>query len=71
MALSVGMKAAAVLIFTGVVAPLVGLGLKRLTGGGRGGMGSMFKVMAISEPHLTELAGFREHEAAADKAALP
>jgi SAM-dependent MidA family methyltransferase len=39
--------------------------LKRLIGGGRGGMGSMFKVLAISEPHLTELAGFREHEEAA------
>ncbi len=37
--------------------------LKRLIGGGRGGMGSMFKVLAISEPHLTTLAGF-EHEGA-------
>ena len=27
--------------------------LKRLTDSGRGGMGSMFKVLAISEPHLT------------------
>jgi hypothetical protein len=33
MALSVGVKAAALLIFTGIVAPLVGLGLKRLTRG--------------------------------------
>ncbi len=31
--------------------------LKRLIGGGRGGMGSMFKVLAVSEPHLTSLAG--------------
>jgi hypothetical protein len=33
MALSVGGKAAAVLIFTGIVAPAIGLGLKRLTRG--------------------------------------
>jgi NADH dehydrogenase [ubiquinone] 1 alpha subcomplex assembly factor 7 len=32
--------------------------LQRLVGGGRGGMGSMFKVLAISEPNLTLLAGF-------------
>jgi NADH dehydrogenase [ubiquinone] 1 alpha subcomplex assembly factor 7 len=32
--------------------------LKRLTEGGRGGMGSMFKVLAISDPALTVLAGF-------------
>lgn len=34
--------------------------LKRLTGGGRGAMGSMFKVLAISEPNLTSLAGFAD-----------
>jgi NADH dehydrogenase [ubiquinone] 1 alpha subcomplex assembly factor 7 len=34
--------------------------LKRLIGGGRGGMGSMFKVLAVSEPQLTTLAGFGE-----------
>jgi NADH dehydrogenase [ubiquinone] 1 alpha subcomplex assembly factor 7 len=34
--------------------------LKRLVGGGRGGMGSMFKVLAVSEPHLVTLAGFEE-----------
>ena len=34
--------------------------LKRLIGGGRGGMGSMFKVLAISEPNLTTLAGFSD-----------
>jgi NADH dehydrogenase [ubiquinone] 1 alpha subcomplex assembly factor 7 len=38
--------------------------LKRLIGGGRGGMGSMFKVLAISEPHLTSLAGFSDEEPA-------
>jgi NADH dehydrogenase [ubiquinone] 1 alpha subcomplex assembly factor 7 len=34
--------------------------MKRLVGGGRGGMGSMFKVLAVSEPHLAGLAGFEE-----------
>ncbi|HYW64415.1 MAG TPA: SAM-dependent methyltransferase, partial [Bradyrhizobium sp.] len=34
--------------------------LKRLIGGGRGGMGSMFKVLAVSEPRLTSLAGFED-----------
>jgi SAM-dependent MidA family methyltransferase len=34
--------------------------LKRLTEGGRGGMGSMFKVLAISDPALTVLAGFAD-----------
>jgi NADH dehydrogenase [ubiquinone] 1 alpha subcomplex assembly factor 7 len=34
--------------------------LKRLIGGDRGGMGSMFKVLAVSEPQLTSLAGFGE-----------
>jgi NADH dehydrogenase [ubiquinone] 1 alpha subcomplex assembly factor 7 len=36
--------------------------LKRLIGGGRGGMGSMFKVIAISEPQLTMLAGFSDEQ---------
>jgi NADH dehydrogenase [ubiquinone] 1 alpha subcomplex assembly factor 7 len=36
--------------------------LKRLTAGGRGGMGSMFKVLAISEPNLTSLAGLSDQE---------
>jgi SAM-dependent MidA family methyltransferase len=34
--------------------------LKRLIGGGRGGMGSMFKVLAVSEPGLTSLAGLSD-----------
>jgi NADH dehydrogenase [ubiquinone] 1 alpha subcomplex assembly factor 7 len=34
--------------------------LKRLTEGGRGGMGSMFKVLAISDPDLETLAGFAD-----------
>ena len=36
--------------------------LKRLIGGGRGGMGSMFKVLAISGPQLTALAGFDDEK---------
>jgi SAM-dependent MidA family methyltransferase len=36
--------------------------LKRLVGGGRGGMGSMFKVLAVSEPNLVSLAGFTEEK---------
>jgi SAM-dependent MidA family methyltransferase len=36
--------------------------LKRLTEGGRGGMGSMFKVVAISDPRLTVLAGFADDD---------
>jgi NADH dehydrogenase [ubiquinone] 1 alpha subcomplex assembly factor 7 len=34
--------------------------LKRLTGGGRGGMGSMFKVLGVSGPHLEELPGLSD-----------
>jgi SAM-dependent MidA family methyltransferase len=34
--------------------------LQRLIGGGRGGMGSMFKVLAVSEPNLLMLAGFAD-----------
>jgi NADH dehydrogenase [ubiquinone] 1 alpha subcomplex assembly factor 7 len=36
--------------------------LKRLTDSGRGGMGSMFKVLAVSEPQLTLLAGFSDEK---------
>jgi SAM-dependent MidA family methyltransferase len=39
--------------------------LKRLIGTGRGGMGSLFKVLAISEPNLTSLAGVSDYEQAA------
>jgi SAM-dependent MidA family methyltransferase len=35
--------------------------LKRLIGTGRGGMGSLFKVLAISEPNLTSLAGVSDY----------
>jgi SAM-dependent MidA family methyltransferase len=34
--------------------------LKRLTGSGRGGMGSMFKVLGISEAELTNIAGLSD-----------
>ena len=36
--------------------------LKRLTEGGRGGMGSMFKVIGVSSPGLTELAALSDRE---------
>jgi NADH dehydrogenase [ubiquinone] 1 alpha subcomplex assembly factor 7 len=36
--------------------------LQRLVGGGRGGMGQMFKVLAVSESHLTSLAGFADEK---------
>ena len=34
--------------------------LKRLVTGGRGGMGSMFKVLAVTEPNLTLVAGLSD-----------
>lgn len=37
--------------------------LKRLTDSGRGGMGSMFKVLAVTEPHLTSVAGLSDDAA--------
>jgi SAM-dependent MidA family methyltransferase len=40
----------------------VATALKRLTEGGRGGMGSMFKVIGISDPGLTELVGLSDQE---------
>lgn len=39
--------------------------LKRLTGGGRGGMGSMFKVLGISDPRIATLVGLSDDENAA------
>ena len=38
--------------------------LKRLTDSGRGGMGSMFKVLAITEPNLTSVAGRSDEQPA-------
>ncbi|MBB5050020.1 SAM-dependent MidA family methyltransferase [Rhodopseudomonas rhenobacensis] len=43
--------------------------LKRLVEGGRGGMGSMFKVMAVSEPDLAQIAGLSDQPDAARIAA--
>ena len=37
--------------------------LKRLTDSGRGSMGSMFKVLAVTEPHLTSVAGLSDEQA--------
>ena len=36
--------------------------LKRLTDSGRGSMGEMFKVLGVSEPQLTSLAGFHDEK---------
>jgi hypothetical protein len=44
MALSVGTKAAAVLVFTAIVAPLIGWGLKRVTGGWDSYGGGAFSI---------------------------
>jgi NADH dehydrogenase [ubiquinone] 1 alpha subcomplex assembly factor 7 len=38
-------------------------GLKRLVGGGRGGMGSLFKVIGISDPDMPVLAGLSDDRA--------
>jgi SAM-dependent MidA family methyltransferase len=46
------------------VATDISLALKRLTDSGRGGMGSMFKVLGISEPGLSGLAGLSDLEQA-------
>jgi SAM-dependent MidA family methyltransferase len=36
--------------------------LKRLIDSGRGGMGSMFKVLAVTEPNLTSVAGLTDEQ---------
>jgi hypothetical protein len=36
--------------------------LKRLTEGGRGGMGSMFKAIGVSDSSLTELVGLSDRK---------
>jgi NADH dehydrogenase [ubiquinone] 1 alpha subcomplex assembly factor 7 len=38
-------------------------GLKRLTDSGRSGMGSLFKVLGVSHPSITELAGLTDNPA--------
>jgi NADH dehydrogenase [ubiquinone] 1 alpha subcomplex assembly factor 7 len=52
------------------VADDISSALKRLVGGGHGGMGQLFKVLGVSEPNLTTLAGFAD-EAPAAKAETP
>jgi SAM-dependent MidA family methyltransferase len=37
-------------------------GLQRLIGGGRAGMGSLFKVLGISDPKIPVLAGLSDHQ---------
>jgi len=44
------------------VSETISNGLKRLIGGGRGGMGSMFKVLGVSEPGLASLAGLSDQD---------
>ena len=53
---------------TPLVSSDIAAALKRLTDTGRGGMGSMFKVLAISEPRLTSLAGLTDHVAEGEDA---
>jgi SAM-dependent MidA family methyltransferase len=45
---------------TAEVSADISAALKRLTDSGRGGMGSMFKVLAVTEPNLTSLAGLSD-----------
>ena len=45
---------------TPLVSSDIAAALKRLTDTGRGGMGSMFKVLGISDPNLTDLPGLSE-----------
>jgi hypothetical protein len=49
LAVTVQMKAAAVLIFTGVVAPLIGFGIKRVAGSWNSYGGGPFAI--LTEPH--------------------
>ena len=41
--------------------------LKRLIDSGRGGMGSMFKVLAITEPNLISVAGISDEPPAPER----
>ena len=45
--------------------------LRRLVGGGRGGMGALFKVLGISQPRLETLAGFVEDKPDQTTAEVP
>src|SRR6478735_9051186 len=48
---------------TAEVSADISAALKRLTDSGRGGMGSMFKVLAVTEPQLTSVAGLSDQSA--------
>src|SRR5438309_5672501 len=48
------------------VATDISVALRRLTDAGRSGMGSMFKVLGISEPRLTGIAGLSDVEQAGE-----
>src|ERR1700761_2957651 len=54
MAISVGTKAAAVLVFAFVVAPAIGFGLKRLTGGWNSYGGGAFAILKGEPPRGRE-----------------
>src|ERR1700733_12522967 len=54
MAISVGTKAAALLVFAFVVAPAVGFGLKRLTGGWNSYGGGTFAILKEEAPRGRE-----------------
>ena len=54
MAISVGTKAAAVLVFAFVVAPAIGFGLKRLTGGWNSYGGGTFAILKEEPPRGRE-----------------
>jgi hypothetical protein len=56
MAISVGAKAVAVLVFALVVAPAIGLGLKRLTGGWHSYGGGAFAILKEEPPRGPEAA---------------
>jgi len=51
---------------TAQVSEEIASGLRRLTDSGRGGMGSLFKVLGVSHPALTELAGLTDNPAPSD-----
>jgi hypothetical protein len=54
MAISVGTKAAALLVFAFVVAPAIGFGLKRLTGGWNSYGGGTFAILKEEPPRERE-----------------
>jgi SAM-dependent MidA family methyltransferase len=49
---------------TSEVSADIAAALKRLTDSGRGGMGSMFKVLAVTQPDLTMVAGLSDESSA-------